>query len=388
MFASTGGAGHFNPLLSIVDAVVRRGDEVTLVVPPTLEATVAATGHRFVLGGEASAEEAAALWERFPLVTPGEGAVIVNREIFGRLCTAAMLPAHERTCREWRPDLVVREPCEYGSAIAAERHGIPHVQVAISLAKVEAGAIALAAPVLAAYGETVVPALHAAPYLTRFPASLDPSPFAVTHRFREVSAPPAVPVSRWWGASEHPLVYVTFGSVAGGLGVGVPALRAVLDAVAGLEVRVLMTTGRRVESAALGAIPDNVHVEAWVPQADVLAEASVVVCHGGSGTTFGALAAGVPLVMVPLFADQPRNADLVARAGAGVVVEAPHGEGDRMRIVAPGESSRIASATTALLSDPSYRRAAKRLADEMSRMPSPDDLIGRLVRGRVNDGGT
>jgi len=54
-----------------------------------------------------------------------------------------------------------------------------------------------------------------------------------------------------------------------------------------------------------------VHVEAWVPQADALAAATVVVCHGGSGTTFGTLAAGLPLVIVPMFADQPANARLV-----------------------------------------------------------------------------
>ena len=44
-------------------------------------------------------------------------------------------------------------------------------------------------------------------------------------------------------------------------------------------------------------------------------------CHGGSGTTLGALAAGLPLVIVPLFADQPANAKRVAEVGAGLVVE-------------------------------------------------------------------
>ena len=48
---------------------------------------------------------------------------------------------------------------------------------------------------------------------------------------------------------------------------------------------------------------------------------AVVVGHGGSGTTFGALAAGVPVVIVPLFADQFANAERVAEAGAALVVE-------------------------------------------------------------------
>ena len=75
----------------------------------------------------------------------------------------------------------------------------------------------------------------------------------------------------------------------------------------------LLTTGTDLD---LGAVPTNVHVERWVPQADVLAHASVVVGHGGSGTTLGALGAGQPLVVVPLFADQPNNAARVAIASA------------------------------------------------------------------------
>ncbi len=91
-----------------------------------------------------------------------------------------------------------------------------------------------------------------------------------------------------------------------------------------LDVRVLLTVGRQFDSAALGPVPDNVHVETWVDQARVFDRAEVVVCHGGSGTVFGAVAAGVPLVVVPVFADQFENGHRVAGTGAGVVVESEH----------------------------------------------------------------
>jgi UDP:flavonoid glycosyltransferase YjiC (YdhE family) len=56
-------------------------------------------------------------------------------------------------------------------------------------------------------------------------------------------------------------------------------------------------------------------------------------CHGGSGTTLGALAAGLPLVVVPLFADQPVNARRVAAVGAGLAVEPePESAGESVRI--------------------------------------------------------
>jgi UDP:flavonoid glycosyltransferase YjiC (YdhE family) len=68
-------------------------------------------------------------------------------------------------------------------------------------------------------------------------------------------------------------------------------------------------------------VPENVRVERWVPQAEALAQASLVVCHGGSGTVLGALAANLPLVIMPLFADQFANARTLAGAGAAAVVE-------------------------------------------------------------------
>ena len=59
------------------------------------------------------------------------------REIFGRLNTAAALPRVRAACEEWRPDLVVRDPNEYSSALAAEELDIPHARVAIGLSSVE-----------------------------------------------------------------------------------------------------------------------------------------------------------------------------------------------------------------------------------------------------------
>jgi predicted glycosyltransferase len=59
-----------------------------------------------------------------------------------------------------------------------------------------------------------------------------------------------------------------------------------------------------------------------VPQRDALAKAKLVVCHGGSGTVLGALAAGIPLVIMPLFADQATNAERLASVGAARVVTA------------------------------------------------------------------
>lgn len=382
LVASTGGAGHFGPLVPFIDALARRGDEVLLVVPPQLEATVAPMGHPFRLGAEPPQEELGAIWQRFPAVSRHDAAILANREIFGRLWTAAMLPAAERACRDWRPQLVLREPAEYASAVAAERCGVAHAQVAISLAEVEAGSLDLAAPVLEPYGEGIAGRLRASPYLTRFPASLDPSPFRATLRFRDGSAGRPTPLHDWWDGSA-PLVYVTFGSVVGGLPIAVAAYRAALEAVAGLDARVLLTVGHGTDMAKLGRPPANVHVEAWVPQADILHTAAVVVAHGGSGTTFGALAAGVPLVLLPLFADQPVNAERIAATGAALVVEPDRGAPGGMGRVEAGHAPLLRTAIQTVLDDPSFRRAAGRIAGEMRAHPSVDEVVATLAADRA-----
>ena len=381
LLSSTDGAGHFGPLRPFIDALVTRGDDVLIVVPPRLEATVKAMGQPFVVSAEPPAEELAALRERFSTVSGHVAAMLGNRELFGRLWTAALLPTAERVCRDWRPDLVLHEAAEYASAIAAERCGVAHAQVAISLAEVEAGSLDLAAPALAEHEEQIVERLRASPYLTRFPASLDPSPYPATERFREPPEPPRTSVTDQWGGSDAPLVYVTFGSVTGGLPNAAAVYRTALDAVAGLHARVLLTVGRGVDINTLGSLPENSHVEAWVPQADALADATLVVAHGGSGTTFGTLAAGVPLVIVPLFADQLVNAERAAGARAAVVVEPDRNAERGMGTLGPQHAPRLRTAIETILADPSYARAASRIADEMTALPSIDDVLAGLTAG-------
>ena len=110
--------------------------------------------------------------------------------------------------------------------------------------------------------------LLAAPYLTLAPPSLDgPEPAAAPRRFREAAAPAAKPLPDWWSGARTPLVYLTLGSVAGSMGFFPGVYRAAIDALAPLDVRVLVTTGRDADPAELGPLPANVHAERWVAQA-------------------------------------------------------------------------------------------------------------------------
>ena len=380
LVASTQGAGHLGPLVPFLEALGRRGDDVLVVVPPALAPVVADRGWPCRIGADPPEDELEAVWRRVPTASREQAAVLVNRELFGRLDTAAMLPTVEGACREWAPDLVLRDPCEYASAVAADRLGIRHAQVAISLASVEHASLDLAAPALEPYAPGIVERIRASPYLTRFPPSLDPPVFADTRRFRSAETDAAQPLPDWWRGDDAPLVYVTFGTVAPELARSGSIYRAAVDAMVGIDARVLVTTGRGTTPDGLGVVPENVHVEPWVPQDDVLAQASLVVCHGGSGTTFGALAAGVPVVAVPLFADQPANAERVAAAGAGVLVR-PDGGDIEARIATADLARRIRAAVVRVLTDTSYRDGAARVAAELRTLPGVEDVLSAVTGG-------
>jgi UDP:flavonoid glycosyltransferase YjiC (YdhE family) len=307
---------------------------------------------------------------------------VVVGELFGRLNTTAALPRLREACEEWRPDVVLRDPNEYGSALAAELHSIPHARVAIGLASTEELGMGIAASAIDAIrkAEGLPPdpdadRLRRAPYLSLFPPTLDEGAQPDTQRFHDPAwdEPPGELLDWWPGREREPLVYVTFGSVAGSFPQALPVYGVAMRAVAELPVRVLLTVGRELDLDALPPAPENVRVERWVPQQDVLGHAAAALVHGGSGSTLGALAAGMPLVVMPLFADQPQNARRVAEVGAGVAVEPNRDDLDAT--VSP-----LRQAIRTVLDDPSYGRAARALADELRAQPPVDDALPLFER--------
>ena len=92
-----------------------------------------------------------------------------------------------------------------------------------------------------------------------------------------------------------------------------------------------------------------------------------MVGHGGAGTTLAALAGGVPQVLLPVFADQPINAERVAEFGAGLALD-----------MTPNGLARLGSALRELLEDPRYRSAAQDVADEIASLPPVDESASLL----------
>jgi UDP:flavonoid glycosyltransferase YjiC (YdhE family) len=135
------------------------------------------------------------------------------------------------------------------------------------------------------------------------------------------------------------------------------------------DVRVFMTVGRAVDPDGLGPLPANAQVRQWVPQDAVLAHATAMLGHGGFGTTMGALAAGVPQVVAPLFSfDQVVNGEHVAAVGAGLTT-----------VIGPGAAERAAALIPGLLADPAYPDAARRVAAAIRELPPTTEAVRALT---------
>ncbi|GAA2083547.1 hypothetical protein GCM10009840_20200 [Pseudolysinimonas kribbensis] len=145
------------------------------------------------------------------------------------------------------------------------------------------------------------------------------------------------------------------------------AMQRILDALAPLPVDVVATTGPAIDPGSL-RVPANARVERSLPHDEVLRRASLVVGHGGHGTTARALAHGVPVLVLPMnpLIDQPWIAQAVERTGVG------------RRLPGRASAARIRAAAEAILGDGPERASARALGERM-RSNDPGAALDRAL---------
>jgi hypothetical protein len=307
-------------------------------------------------------------------------------DVFARIDARAAYPGVLAACQVWQPDVVISEITEFAGPLAADAIGVPSIAIGISQQGRTEQVTPMIVPAIdelrACFDLAPDPSgkrLLDRPYFTLMPEALeDPATprSDAALRFREVIRGPHAALPDWWDGDPRPLIYLTFGSVAPAMELFPGMYREAIAALASLPVRVLVTIGRERDPSELGPLPASVHVERWVAQNDVMPHAAAMVCHGGSGTVTMGLAAGVPMVVLPLFADQSWNSERIAALGAGIELQ---GGPD----AAPG----IGEAVLRLLADPSYRETAERVADQMRALPPVDAAVG-VVRDLLAERGS
>ena len=364
-FAAIPAYGHVYPLMPLARELRSAGHAVTLATGrPFLgvldvDTVPAFPEHATLSWAEAETRRA------HPDLRGLEFGIAMFADITANTTAGMLLDLWERR----RPDLVVLESGNVGAAVAAHVLGVPAVALAVGLwdafgPPTYTAALDFAADQWRSRG--TVPPRDASHLLAAFLDPLPPtlrqgSPQGVRHvPLRSVGfSHGGAPVPDWLTAQRRrPRVLLTLGTVAYE---AVQVFRTALDGLLELDVDVLVVLGPNGDPAALGDVPDRVHLHRFVPQEQVLAHMDLVVHHGGTGNTLGALSHGLPAVVLPQGGDQFVNAARLVEVGAGRAL--------------PGETLTAAATTEAaraLLADEApERQVAREVAAEIAAMPHP-----------------
>ena len=350
------GGGNIPPEIGVARRLIARGHQVRVLADPTIKSAAEAAGCSF------------SPWRRGPHRTsldPSEDLIkdwetnnplVMLRRARDRFIAgpAADFAADtSETINAFQPDAVVPDAFLFGSIIAAQgaslpvallvpniwmmpSHGTPPIGPGSAPAKTALGRSRDAAmlaivnrlfraglpPVNAARSKYELPplssfydqALVAERILVLTSPTFDYASTSVPANVRYVGPILDDPdwaqtwTSPWVEGDRRPLVLVGFSSTYQNQG---PLLRQVVEALATLPVRAVVTVGQMLEAAEVTST-DNVLVVGSAPHRQILAEASLAVSHCGHGTTMKCLAAGVPMVCIPMGRDQN---DTAARGG-------------------------------------------------------------------------
>jgi UDP:flavonoid glycosyltransferase YjiC (YdhE family) len=362
LFVSTPGAGHISPLVPLIEAFVDAGDDVLVASGPEASEVVARSGARFEQAGVSQAEVIARLAAR-TRGAPGDGLPpdrIIHYFLpraFGEIAVDEMIDDVLRLGREFRPEVLIFEAFALAGPLAADVLAVPAITHLFGPTP-PLDAVVLAndavSPIWRAHGRSVPgwAGIFRDMTIQISPPSLEVAEVPVGESMYLRPTPgPKAPASR----GERPLVYVTFGTL---FNANLDLFRRVLEALGDEPIDVVATVGRDQDPAALLPHPANARVERFIPQADLLPTCSAIVHHGGAGTTFGALAHGVPQVILPQGADNFEHAAMCASAGTAVSLE-PDGV----------NAETLVDAVRRVLADPNFAVASNRCAAEITAMP-------------------
>jgi UDP:flavonoid glycosyltransferase YjiC (YdhE family) len=362
LFTSTAGDGHLLPLMPLAQAFAVRGDDVTIAVAGNHRERVERAGLQFAQTGPTIDElrpEIDAHRERMAALTPAERRPAAYSGRFAVIEAPRRLRALRDVVGSYRPDVVIHEPGDLAAPLAATAAGVQTIHHAFGR-PIPADAVRRAAETMAPLWREAelepdeLAGMYRGGYIDICPLSLRvelPRPPARTHFVRPAQASAAESADR-----DRPLVYATLGTVVNEL----RTFRLLLDAFEQVDCDVIMTIGRNREPRDLEPIPTNVKVESYVPQEQILPTCDAVVAHAGSGSVFGALAHGLPLVLAPQGADQFENAAACEALGVAEKI-----------LPADLAVERLREALERVLVDPAYANAARAVAAEIAEMPSP-----------------
>jgi UDP:flavonoid glycosyltransferase YjiC (YdhE family) len=388
------GYGHFNPLVPLARALARAGHEVAFATAADFCPRVERAGFRAFAAGLGMRQQMELAARRYPQ----EAALPPGKERFEtfvpRMLAGVAAPARAADliplARRWRPHVVLHDEAEFAAPVAADVLGVPYASQSIVLLRpwrMTRLTGEVLAPLCREWGVDLgeLAGLYRYLHLDACPPSLQEKhieevltahPLANTS---DLDTAEGEELPAWVAAlPARPTVYVTLGTV---FNRDRQVLSTILHGLREEPVNVIATVGYNSDPADLGPQPEHVHVERYIPLSLLLPHLDLVVTQGGT-SILPALGAGLPLLVVPQGADQFHNAEACERRGVGLRL-LPH------ELAAEA----VCASVTRLLGETSFASNAAAVADEMARMPGPEEgvrLLERLARHAqplLRDGG-
>ena len=368
-------AAHLAAMLPTIRAASAAGHDVMVGTGPDLAPEVHRRGYPCWAAGPSGRQAWAEL-----AAQPASGDELVKRKHLA--CVLYAQPAVARVreflprVRRWSPDLVIHDLTDAAGAAIAAVTGASHIVHGTgSQTNRQLAMLRLVTAEFAA--ELMLPnrfaAILAAPFLDPTPAFLQPEApllFRAVHPVRPevdpVRAGERLPLRAQRFAYERTVLLTLGPSQRPDL------LATALEVISRFEVNLLIETGPRIEVGTLGPVPMHIAAAQRLAPALTLPLCSAVVSHGGTGTVLGAVAHGLPQVVVP-HGDEPRhNAITLNQSGAGIAV-LPHP-------LVPGALRR---ALADVLANPTFARTAQSHQAALAAMPTAADALRQLTETAV-----
>jgi UDP:flavonoid glycosyltransferase YjiC (YdhE family) len=377
--------GHLHPLIPVANALADVGHEVAICSAASFRREVEAFGLTHIDAGLDWLTEDMSTWDAFPAMPPpGPQFAAFVVTVFADITAGQMVPDLLTIARDWQPDLIVREGMEFAGCIAAERLGVAHASVAGN------GYAAVDSPQVRYFpGNRSLVAEALGRHRARFGLPPDPNalmPYRYLHlcfippQWDGTAVPrpanshflrhtdtlrPSAQLPAWVRqVPDGPTVYASLGTV---FNKTPGVLEAIIEGLREEPINLIVTIGSDQNPARFGPQPPNVHLVTSLPQPQLLPRCQLVVTHGGFNTVKESLSAGVPMVVVPITADQPYNAERCAAHGVARVVTT----GGRT-------AEAIREAAHDVLTDPSYRDNTRRVQAQMQALPGPAHVVRLL----------
>lgn len=343
LLAAYGSTGDINPLLPVGQRLKERGHAVTYALPPILSLCARMAGMRSIVLRDQF--EALALQDASLITTRFDGyaswRMYLDRYIGPTLAAATKTLLN--FLRDERPDLVVTTPFALAASIAAAAEHIPRVALVPypQLGSRGHGASQFggaSAKSLRALSKRLQVPGHGPVQLMHVPGSSAILHDEVVFHRDSQNCDDAIVGFPYFDqyrneATSHPddaELVITFGSFIGGL--RLPVLERIAALTESMKLRTVVTNVPQRQREAFSRFRYSTAV-GYVQHSDVFRKARAVIHHGGIGTTYAALRAGLPSVVMPQAFDQPFNARLVCNAGAALVLKGANDLNDIKRTI-------------------------------------------------------